>query len=218
MATVRISQELRSMIVQAARNKMQPAKARAEQSFDKARWGDYVYDNIFPAEDIARAKALPSYWLMHVKEIRVLHVGHTKLGLSLPLTTPSPWPVSSPGIGAAFTQIHGPSSNVPPAISLGTGRGVWGELEADAIKYQNAVRAAEDRVEQFIDSVNKLLDTYTTLAPALKAWPALWELVPDEYKERHKKVVAKATRETLTPAVDLTSMTAVIAAAKMLGQ
>lgn len=218
MATVRISQELRSTIIQAARNKMQPAKARAEQSFDKTRWGNYVYDNIFSAEDIARAKALPSYWLMCVKEIRVLHVGNTKLGLSLPLTTPSPWPVNSPGRAVTFTQLYGPSSNVGPAIALSSDCDVWSELEVDAIKYQNVVRAAEDRADQFIDSVNKLLDTYTTLAPALKAWPALWELIPDEYKERHKKVVVKATRETLTPAVDLTSMTAVIAAAKMLGQ
>jgi hypothetical protein len=217
MATVRISKELRSMIVQAARNKMQPAKARAEQSFDRTRWGDYVYDNIFPTEDIAKVKALPKYWFITIKEIRVMNVGHTKLGLSLPLSAPSPWPVGAANT-PRLTQLYGPSNTIGPAIALDSNSDVWVELEAAAITYQSIVLAAEERNNQFIDSVNKLLDTYTTLAPALKAWPALWELVPDEYKDRHKKVVAKATRETLTPAVDLTSMTAVIAAAKMLGQ
>lgn len=217
MATVRISQDLKRMIMQGARNKMEPTTKRAAESFVTSKWGDFIYDNLFPAEEIAKAKALPSYWCNTIKELRVSYVAGAKIGLPLPLNAPAPWPMVGNVKNDRFTQLFGPSHTSGPLISLNADP-VWDELEAAAVAYERNVKLAEERKEQFVDSVDKLLDTYTTLAPALKAWPALWELVPDEYKDRHKKVKEKVVKEAATPDVDLTAMTAVIAASKMLGQ
>jgi hypothetical protein len=59
------------------------------------------------------------------------------------------------------------------------------------------------------------METYSTLAPAIKAWPALWDLVPDEAKERHKKVVERVKKDASDVGVDLNSMTAAVTFSKL---
>ena len=59
------------------------------------------------------------------------------------------------------------------------------------------------------------METYTTLAPALKAWHTLWDLLPDEAKERHKKIVERNRKDTIDVDVDLNSMTAAVTFSKL---
>ena len=47
MATVRFSTELSNTILSSARNKMQPAIDRAEQSRPDNAWGQTIYDTLF---------------------------------------------------------------------------------------------------------------------------------------------------------------------------
>jgi hypothetical protein len=51
------------------------------------------------------------------------------------------------------------------------------------------------------------------LAPALKAWPALWELIPDDVKEKHREVKERS-KGGIDLDVDLNKLTAVSTAAK----
>ena len=72
----------------------------------------------------------------------------------------------------------------------------------------------EAKQAKFVEGINKLMNTYSTLAPALKAFPALWDLVPEEAKERHKKIVERKKAEVELD-VDLNSMTAAVTLNKL---
>ena len=71
--------------------------------------------------------------------------------------------------------------------------------------------------EEFTDGVGKVIGAYSTLAPALKAWPPLWDLLPDATKERHKEIVERVKKEVVVEDVDLSSMTTIATLAKLTG-
>lgn len=72
--------------------------------------------------------------------------------------------------------------------------------------------------EVFIEGVDKVIKRHTTLAPALKIWPPLWDLLPNETKERHKQITEKrkSPKQVVEELeVDLDAMTGITVAAKL---
>jgi hypothetical protein len=63
--------------------------------------------------------------------------------------------------------------------------------------------------------ITKVLDAYTTLAPALKALPALWDLLPDDTKDKHKEVVERKKTKAEDIDIDFGSITSTIIANKL---
>jgi hypothetical protein len=64
--------------------------------------------------------------------------------------------------------------------------------------------------------VQKILHAHATLAPALKAWPALWDLLPESVKNKHRLVVSKASSEKPDlDGVDVASLTATVVMNKL---
>ena len=90
----------------------------------------------------------------------------------------------------------------------------WDEFKTEVLAYKEKLSAAAKRKEEFVDAVRQVIDAYTTLAPALKAWPALWELIPDHVKDKHREVKER-TKKEVEMSVDLNKMTALISAAKL---
>ena len=75
-----------------------------------------------------------------------------------------------------------------------------------------------DERDKFVANVDLIMNTYSTLAPALKAWPPLWDLIPADKQERHKEIVERKKKDIqLENVVDLNSMTAVSVMAKLTG-
>jgi hypothetical protein len=74
--------------------------------------------------------------------------------------------------------------------------------------------------EEFIGMVNKIIESHVTLAPALKTWPALWELLPDETKEKHKEIKERKSRDKTEELedVDLGKLTAAVTVHKLRGR
>lgn len=69
---------------------------------------------------------------------------------------------------------------------------------------------------KFVEGVMSVCEAYTTLAPALKAWPPLWDLVPEEYKQRHLEVKERKAAPTAAElAIDLNNLTATVVASKL---
>jgi hypothetical protein len=71
-----------------------------------------------------------------------------------------------------------------------------------------------------VKQIDMLLNKYSTLSPALKEFPALWDLLPEATRDKHKEVVEKKSkRETVSePAQDvgdLSSLNAAIIASKL---
>jgi hypothetical protein len=61
--------------------------------------------------------------------------------------------------------------------------------------------------------VKKVTEAYSTLAPALKAWPPLWDLIPEDVKNTHRKIVER-TKNDVVLDVDIGKLTALSTAAK----
>ena len=89
----------------------------------------------------------------------------------------------------------------------------WAEFKAEVTAVNEGVRVATQRQEEFVAMVSKVCHAYTTLAPALKAWPPLWELIPEHVKAKHREITVREKTET-TLNVDLGKLTAMSTAAK----
>jgi len=89
---------------------------------------------------------------------------------------------------------------------------MWEAVETWSAK----IRRVRDDEQTMKDSVHKLLRSHSTLSPCLKKWPALWDLLDEGYKDRHKEVVERKAKDS-GPEYDLDfdRMTAMVAKAKL---
>lgn len=90
-----------------------------------------------------------------------------------------------------------------------------------AEEYRTARNKIMDERDSMIRSVKTLLKSHATLSPALKKWPPLWDLLDEEYQERHKKVVVREKKTTekdeALAEIDFDSMTGVVVSSKLKG-
>lgn len=206
MATVRFSRELNTRIEQMARAKMQPAidKAKA-QTLDNA-WGQRIYDIIF-AEVKPIISQVPAGWFKMVNKICIERVGDATCDMQFTFATPLPWPDVF-----VTTAIAKRDRSYHDGIVL-TCENVWAEFYAEVVAYNQRVFAAKMRQRDFVDMVSKVCNTYSTLAPALKAWPPLWELIPEDVKNKHREIKERTKTEVVLD-VDINKLTAMSTAAK----
>jgi len=208
MATVRFSQELRDNILRSARNKMEPAIDRAHESAPNTpEWAYRIYNILF-GDDLPALNSLPDYWFHQFDSFEVARTCGMDVTLSFKFATPKRWPVN-------FER-----NDLAKRAGYGSGRielidaPEWEEFKTEVVAYRERLLAAVNRKEQFVSSVGQVIHAYTTLAPALKAWPALWELIPEQYKNRHREVVERVKKD-IEMNVDLQKMTAIISASKL---
>jgi hypothetical protein len=95
----------------------------------------------------------------------------------------------------------------------------WDTLKAEYKVFCLKVHKLEQEQAVFIDGVDKVINAYSTLAPALKAWPPLWDLVPSDKQEKHKEIVERRKRgdKPEIEGVNLDDMTAISTMAKLTG-
>jgi hypothetical protein len=95
----------------------------------------------------------------------------------------------------------------------------WNDIKKEYKTYCLKIYKLEKEQEVFIAGVSEVINAYSTLAPALKAWPALWDLVPEDKKDKHREVVerrkASDTAQGLAKEVDLSKLTGHVTADKL---
>jgi len=95
----------------------------------------------------------------------------------------------------------------------------WNDIKKEYKTYCLKIHKLEKEQEVFVDGVRGVINAYSTLAPALKAWPALWDLVPEDKKEKHREVVTRTkasdTAKNLAEEVDLSKLTGHVTANKL---
>jgi len=223
MATVRFSDALKSEI----RNN---AKAMFKANIDKARadvpahWADKIYQGFFPADDIAKFNALPPHVMQEKNSLdfegffnapedvfqtsthkqKAYECSTVRLEFSKDMR----WPNDIEKMDTGF-KFQWRNSKADYNDSR------WAWLIPEFKEYVRKIFEQESKEASFLEGVDKLMETYSTLAPAIKAWPALWDLVPDEAKERHKKVVERVKKDASDVGVDLNSMTAAVTFSKL---
>lgn len=207
MATVRFSKELMESIEKNARAKMQPAVERAkDQKLDNS-WGQRIYDTLF-LNDIPSVSQVPSHWFTQTEKLVIEKVGSQRCRLEFKFPSPKPWPHNF-----VETELAKRESSWSGDITLKDSL-VWGELFAEVKEYNERVSAAVTRQREFVEMVKKVISQFSTLAPALKAWPPLWELIPEDVKAKHRQVVEREKKEAVKLEVDLGKLTALSTAAK----
>ena len=222
MATVRFSDQLKGNI-------RDNARAMFKESIDKAKadvpahWADKLYQSFFPADVIAKFNALPDYAMKKESNLNfagffnapedVFQTAEYKRNayecdeIRLEFSKAMPWPHNFEPETTGF-KAEWRSNKADFTDSR------WDWLKAEFKEYVRKIFEQEAKQEKFLEGINKLMETYSTLAPALKAFPALWDLVPEEAKERHKKVVERKKAEVELD-VDLNSMTAAVTLNKL---
>jgi len=210
MATVRITKELSETIISNARAKFSGAIKRAEDSRPDHHWGDYIYEKIF-GKYIPVMESLPDGFIPTTTTIRIQSVGGLSFNLAFDLTRTRRWPAALPPKAPAEQNYYGGTIRLKDDL-------VWGELYAEVAAWKDRCDKARRQAQEFTEGVSKILSSFSTLAPALKEWPPLWELVPDYAKNKHKEITEK--RKSDKPALDnstLTTLTAAMAASKLGG-
>lgn len=206
MATVRFSKELIDRIGAAARSKMAPAVTKAEEAKPDNAWGQRIYDTLYLEVKSFIAQA-PAGWLKTVERIDVERVGDARCDMRFTFSPPVAWPNVF-----VTTDIARKERSYSDGIVL-TDEHVWSEFYAEVVAYNQRVSITKQRQTEFVDMVYKICNTYSTLAPALKAWPPLWELIPEDVRNKHREITERTKKETVLD-VDIGKLTAMSTAAK----
>ena len=224
MATVRFSDTLKGEIRNNAKAMFQD-KIKQAQDNVPAHWADKVYECFFPADVRQKMASLPAYVLRKQEYIEVTgwvnapedvwstgsyqhQTWMLKGSIRLSFSKPMPWATELVQADSGFKSSYSSGK-----FDYADAR--WDWLRPEFKEYNRKVFEAVNKQETFLSSVNKLMETYTTLAPALKAWRPLWDLLPEEAKDRHKTVKERKVIKAEELDLDLNAMTSAVALSKI---
>jgi len=180
-----------------------------------ADWGIRIYDLMFK-DTKARMLDLPENFFEVRSTISIggfngtnwtaenLLVNNLGLGTSLPF----PESVDMKSQGLATSDRWG-------GYMLDADNPRWDTIKAEYLTYVTAYHEVVAKQTAFKEGVRTVITTYTTLSPALKAWPPLWDLIPPVIKERHNRIVERKKPQLDAVEIDLNSLTAVVTLDKL---
>lgn len=205
MATVRFSQELRDKIKVNAGNLFAKDLEKANAVPDGL--GDKIYEIAY-ASYIPAMNAVPTNFFYTIKGIEVKRIGETDYNTPRMDFRNGARPVAE---SPSNDMLYKANYSRDHWSLVG---GVWAEVQQELELRKARIIEAVRKKNEFVDSVNKIIHSYETLAPALKAWQPLWDLVPEEYKERHRRVVERTKNEVVLD-VNLDVLTAQVVKSKL---
>lgn len=218
MATVRFSGELLSDIRCRAHDTFN-ARVQTAHEFHNY-WGQRMYDHAF-REYYPKMQALPSNFFSQATELYLDELLNreglriTRPACTFKLASAMPLPKEYP----KDFKFKGSWNLSRFDYLCDEGDAFDEELCEYFIARQKRIDLVEQQRAEFVDNVMKVCDSFATLAPALKAWPPLWDLIPDNYRERHLEVTERKSAASkaadLLNEVDLSSMTATVTATKL---
>jgi len=193
MATVRFSEVLKEAILKNASDMFHKELSDAYKDTPTTWNAEYLYNTVFPKDIRDKINALPKKYMEEVSKIsfggfrNVDDSLEDKRAWNVPdldftFNTPHRMPH-----GSQFDDWDRSWRNI--RLTYGTPRFATIQTEyKDWVTKQQAIR---DKQDTFVAGVRQILNTYSTLSPALRVFPALWDLVPKEYQERHLTVTKR---------------------------
>jgi len=195
-----------------AERQFRPLVEKAEASRpDSAKWGAVIYDAIYGKYKDTMA-ALPSSYINHEEKIYINVVNGEGCALYFEFGGSRPAPAAS-DVRGIETGYRG--------FDLGTTTDTqdqWIELAEELRLWRARIKDARQRRSDFVHGVKAVLNNHSTLAPALKEWPPLWDLLLNHYRDKHKEVKERVVAQKVAVDTDLLGkMTGAITAAKLGG-
>lgn len=211
MAIVRITDTLSREVI-ANVDKLFAAQLDAARKWECPVTATYIYETIFePWQE--HLDALPRDMIVQGNEFTINKVHDVTLGAQK-FTLPTQRPM--PRLPSACTHASNANTYYGAAYNLNDdGSGKWDELYTYVKARNDRIDVVLKRIAEVKDGVNKVLVQFTTLAPALKAWPPLWDLLPEHAKTKHKEVVERKKSSTIEN-VDTSALTGAITFAKLI--
>lgn len=222
MAVVRISEELVDKVKQNARNSFAPMEVKAKAQLD-TRFMDGVYDRTI-GQHLPTMNQLPSWMFEKWAGIDLEQLIDSKGGTITLVVGSTEVPFSSPRLMPSINALER-SRDFKLKRNGSYGSGVKYVIDTtipfdvellDAVKARNA---AIERVKRMQEDLSggfaKVLESFTTLAPALKACPALWDFLPEMTKQKHMEIKEKKTSTVDLSGLDSDRITSLAAISKM---
>jgi len=215
MATVRFSDKLKDDVLDNAKGMFKKERDQAQNNIPVTWSGDYLYSTIFTKDIRDKMNALPDKFLETTSKLSLggfRNVPHTDTEFSAPevdftLSAPQRMPN-----GSTFDDWHKSWRSV--SLNFNTPR--FATIQAEYKVWAAGIKAVEDKQYVFIKGVKQIMNTYSTLGPALKVFPALWDLIPEEYKERHLKITNRKRGDAKELGdLDVNSLTAAVTLNKL---
>jgi hypothetical protein len=211
MATVRFSNELINDIKRKAKAPFDVKKREIEVSKNFDSWADPVWDTIMGPHKEA-VLSLPPGWMDTTNRFNMrLLAGQRYIHIYVNATREYPMPGELRD-NPHLTMLHNGYLQVSEDST------VFAPLIEEVREWVAAKDAVDTQCNVMLHGINQLTNTYSTLGPALKAWPALWELLPEYAKTKHKDVVKREKVEPKELKADLGAMTAALTVQKMMGK
>lgn len=207
MATVKIGKELRENTIKRARGLFSTKRAKLEEEFVKNKdYGYHMYHTIM-APYLPVVAQLPKAFFRQISDF-----SFSIEGVTFPYTFPTkqPWFYELP----RNNLIREPGY-YSYEVKLQNEAPEWAQYREVAFEYKSKCEATRIQEKHFVEGVEKILDAYSTLAPALKAWPALWDLLSEDVKDKHKEVVDRRKNDPVQVDVDLSELTSAVVAHKL---
>ncbi len=208
MATVRFSKELQDAILNNARGVFNSKVDAARNAKPDNAWGERIYNTLF-GEHTAQLNAVPSYFLNMTNKFKVEKVGGITCNLEFTLNSERAFPHQFPD-----TELAKKSGYYGSEIELKDNL-AWGELYADVVRWRDGIKEVEAKRDEFVKQVKTIIEAHATLAPALKMWTPLWDLVPEEHKNRQRELKERDNKELSLEGVELSSLTSIVVANKL---
>ncbi len=198
MAVVRITDYLKNFVVNKAGDQFIKAQKAAEAL--RPEIGQDVY-NIVLKEFLKDTENIDSKYFHKVDSLNILVRGaeggnvDENWGLDGMQAVPYGLPK-----GSYKWEVRGYHNTVSTEIKRDP---QFDEIYNKVDAWRHALHKAAANKQAAIADVRKILDSFTTLAPALRAWPALWDLLPSDVQEKHKEIVERTKPEPVK--VEITS-------------
>lgn len=206
MATVRITEALVDEVGRAARNLFSARLITSNAANPREKMltalAEYAYGKMLVARQVSADTfaGVPKDFLNTAHRVHIHNVDGEYVGSYGALQTERP----APDAWGGSHDFNSTDSGFP--IDAWTEWKVWHEAHQRLQQEQAAYR----------DKVVGFLRGHTTLKAALAEWPALWELIPQNYRDRHNSVDARmASSKMEKRAVDVGDLNAGLVIAKL---
>jgi hypothetical protein len=216
MATVKFSAELRKIITGNARRSLNPKLKKVEEikSSIIREYGDKIYDTIFQ-EYADSIRNIPAGWVKTTKVIKINRVRDVYFNEDFLLSYERVWPFYTSKILKQNEYISEILYDDKLSLQDYPLFPVWEDLYQAICDYRRKLEDVRQEINSFEQDVTKIINSYGTLAPALKAWPPLWDLLPEEIKNKHRQIPQKRRSHTVDLDVNLDKLTAIATATKL---
>lgn len=220
MAIVKFSKELQASILVNAKNlfaEKRNAAAKLDTHWTAQSLADFAFQ---PILDLLKQPEIQPF-ISKVDSVRVQTIDGARPWERFASSTVT---IPAPKRGAIRHPINNPDGSEGEVVASYVYDGlaldfhnVHAVLDLKKAIDERDKRVAEVKVQtdDFVKVVEAVLNTHSTLASALRAWPPLWELLDEKTKAKHKEVTVKAKADKPVLDVDLSAATQLLAMKRM---